>query len=145
VTLTLLGLQVLSTVFMTGLIWFVQIVHYPLMDNVAGEAFTRYERRHQRATTWVVAPAMLVELVTAIGLVVVLSQPYARALAIAGLALVLAIWGSTLGLQMPLHRRLAEGHQPALIHRLVQTNWIRTVLWSLRSALVLLLAYEVMG
>ena len=31
--LAALILQVLVTSFMTGLIWFVQIVHYPLMDG----------------------------------------------------------------------------------------------------------------
>lgn len=50
-----------ATWFMTGLIWFVQIVHYPLMGAVPGDAFRVYQELHQRRTTWIVGPVMLVE------------------------------------------------------------------------------------
>ena len=55
--------QVFATVFMVGLIWFVQIVHYPLYANVGREQFPEYEALHNRLTTWVVGPAMLLEMV----------------------------------------------------------------------------------
>ena len=54
-----------ATLVMVGVIWFVQIVHYPLMAQVPRSGFAAYERDHQRRTTFVVAPAMLVEAVTA--------------------------------------------------------------------------------
>ncbi len=57
--------QVFSTLFMVGLIWFVQIVHYPLYANVGREQFPEYEALHNRRTNWVVGPAMLIEMVTA--------------------------------------------------------------------------------
>ena len=40
-----------STLFMTGLIWFVQIVHYPLMGMVPKSEFQKYALAHQRRTT----------------------------------------------------------------------------------------------
>ena len=46
---------------MTGLIWFVQVVHYPLFERVAVQIFASYQQAHQRLTTWVVAPALLVQ------------------------------------------------------------------------------------
>ena len=58
-------LQVAATLCMVGLIWFVQIVHYPLLAQVGRDGFRRYEMDHQRLTTWVVAPLMLTELTTA--------------------------------------------------------------------------------
>ncbi len=61
----LLVLNLFSTVFMTGLIWFVQLVHYPLFDHVADGQFTPYHRQHTRRTTRVVAGPMLVEAITA--------------------------------------------------------------------------------
>jgi uncharacterized membrane protein len=142
-TLTLLALQLLSTLFMTGVIWFVQIVHYPLMRHVPREAFQKYEHHHQRATTWVVAPAMLVELFTAIGLVVVLEYSAVRIVAAANLALAVGIWLSTFLGQMPIHQRLAQEYQAGLIDRLVRTNWVRSGLWGVRSVLVLWIAYNV--
>ena len=62
-------IQDAATLFMVGLIWFVQIVHYPLFSRVGEEAFQRYETDHQRLTTWVVGPPMLAEFATAILLV----------------------------------------------------------------------------
>ena len=45
-----------STLFMTGVIWFVQCVHYPLFASVGEEGFRNYEERNSALTTWVVAP-----------------------------------------------------------------------------------------
>ena len=141
----LLTTQLVTALFMTGLIWFVQVVHYPLMKQVPAGVFTRYERTHQARTSWVVAPPMLLELVTAIGLATVAGGELPAGLLGLNLALVGLVWGSTLFLQMPLHRRLAQGHDAALIHRLVLSNWLRTGLWSARSALMLWLAWAWAG
>ena len=43
-----------STLFMTGLIWFVQVVHYPLFSEVEPGDFLRYHAAHPRRTTRVV-------------------------------------------------------------------------------------------
>ena len=59
--MSLLIVHAAATWFMTGLIWFVQIVHYPLFAKVGALAFKEYEHDHQRKTTWVVAPVMLIE------------------------------------------------------------------------------------
>ena len=45
-----------ATLYMTGLIWFVQVVHYPLMGLTGKAEFSAYEQRHTLLTTWVVAP-----------------------------------------------------------------------------------------
>lgn len=133
----MLIVQTLATLFMTGLIWFVQIVHYPLMGRVGGDGFARYEAAHARLTTWVVGPPMLAEGVTAI-MILVLGPAWLPAWqAWTGLALLALIWTSTAALQVPAHRRLAGGFDPSAHRRLVSTNWIRVVAWSLRAVLVL--------
>ena len=40
---------------------------------------------------------------------------------------------STVLLQVPLHRRLAEDHDDAAARRLIATNWIRTAAWTTRG------------
>jgi len=45
-----------ATLVMVGVIWFVQVVHYPLMARVSASEFAAYEREHQNRTTFVVAP-----------------------------------------------------------------------------------------
>jgi hypothetical protein len=128
-----------ATAVMTGLIWFVQVVHYPLLARVGAASFVEYEQAHMRRTTWVVAPAMFVEAATAAALPVVFPTQPGRTLAWVGLALLAVVWMSTALLQVPCHRRLALGFDPKTVRRLVATNWIRTVCWSLRFAVVLAL------
>ncbi len=38
--------HITATLYMTGLIWFVQIVHYPLFARVGNAEFSAYEQRH---------------------------------------------------------------------------------------------------
>jgi hypothetical protein len=119
---TLFQVHLACTLFMVGLIWFVQVVHYPLMAQVGPPEFAEYERRHQRRTTWVVAGPMLGEAATAVALAVsepllLRSVPF-----VAALILLAVIWISTARRQMPLHAALSRGYDPAVIRRLVRSN-----------------------
>ena len=133
----LLIAQAAATLYMTGLIWFVQVVHYPLLARVGDDAFPRYEQEHTRLTSWVVGPPMLIEMATALLLILQLPSAVSAWQAWTGLGLVGAIWVSTATLQVPQHRRLSLGFEPSAHRKLVVTNWIRAAGWSLRSALVL--------
>lgn len=126
-----------ATFFMVGLIWFVQIVHYPLFDQVGREIFSAYETAHTRLTTYVVGPPMLIEAITA-GLLLWLRpsgvMPWQVWL---GAGLLAIVWLSTAFLQVPQHNILSVGFDPAAYRTLVATNWLRTVAWSLRGLLAL--------
>jgi hypothetical protein len=78
---------------------------------------------------------MLVELVAAVALVLPTGE--LRGPALAGLALLAVVWLSTALLQVPCHRRLERGFDGAVVRRLVSTNWIRTLAWTLRAMLAL--------
>lgn len=133
----LLLLHAGATLSMTGLIWFVQIVHYPLFLRVGADAFRTYAAAHQRRTTWLVGPLMLLEIASATGLVLRLKQDPERLLAWTGLALLATIWLSTALIQVPLHRRLLAGFDRQTIERLIRSNWLRSVAWTLRSIIAL--------
>ncbi len=124
---------------MTGLIWFVQIVHYPLFADVGQAVFVAYARRHAILTGYVVGPPMSAELATALLALVPSLRPsfLSASTAVASASLVLLLWATTGALQVPLHTRLGQQRDLALILRLVRGNWIRTLLWSLRSLLLL--------
>ncbi len=126
-----------ATLFMVGVIWFVQIVHYPLFDRVGPSVFTAYSDAHSRLTTYVVGPPMLLELSTGVLLLVFRPANVPAAMLWVGLALIIVIWLSTAVLQVPRHEILGAGFD-AVTHRgLVVTNWIRTVAWTLRGILIL--------
>ena len=133
---TILALQALASGSMCGLIWFVQLVHYPLFSHLEGEQAQKYSLDNQRRTPLVVIPLMLMEMVTALCLAAWPPASIDRGMAIVGVGLILVIWGSTAGIQMPLHARLErEGHPPELVVKLVASNWLRTALWTARAIL----------
>jgi hypothetical protein len=125
-----------ATLFMTGVVWFVQIVHYPLFADV-GPGLAEYAARNVRLTTWLVAGPMLVELFT--GLILGARPPREAPsfLAWSGLGLLGVIWASTALLQVPQHGRLAMQADAGAVEALVAGNWIRSLAWTARAALVL--------
>jgi len=130
--------HLVATLMMAGLIWFVQVVHYPLFAAVGDGALRDYAQEHARRTTVVVMPLMVVELLGAVWLA--FARPGAAAWT--GLALLAVIWTSTAFLQVPLHQSLAVAGSRREVARLVRGNWIRTMGWTLRVpvAVYLLLA-----
>lgn len=133
----LLLAHVASTLYMLGVIWLVQVVHYPLFANVGKEEFPSYERRHTRLITFVVEAPMLIEGTTAVLLFLFRPPNVAEWLLWTGAALLGAIWLSTAMVQAPYHKLLSRGFDPIVHQRLVWTNGLRAAFWSLRGALVL--------
>ena len=131
----LLAAHAFVTLFMTGLIWFVQLVHYPLFGRVGETDFAAYEAQHTRRTGLLVGGPMLLEL----GLAAVLAWSPGGTAAWCGLGLLGIIWLSTAVSQVPMHRRLEKGFDQAVHRRLVVGNWIRTIAWSIRGVLAILM------
>ena len=123
-------LQLAATLTMVGVIWFVQIVHYPLFAQVGRDEFRRYEMDHQRLTAWVVGPLMLTELVSAILLVWWEPTGISTTFLWIGLALLLSVWAVTYTVQVPQHASLILSYDEAVQRRLVLGNWYRTFAWS---------------
>ena len=136
--------HVAATWAMIGLIWFVQVVHYPLFTSVGPDQFVGYEARHTRRTGWVVAVLMPVEAGTGLWLALNPPEQAGNLVLLIGLALIALLWITTLLWQVPLHRHLSAGYQPGLVSRLVRSNWARTVIWSVRGLLVLAVAADLL-
>jgi hypothetical protein len=126
-----------ATLFMTGVIWVVQIVHYPLFAGVGQEVFPMYAADHNTLITLVVMPAMLMELGSAALLVLLRPAGFPLWAGVAGLVLVVLIWGATFFVSVPQHSVLLSGFDATAHRTLVSTNWLRTTLWSGRSLLML--------
>lgn len=133
--------QFAATMFMVGLIWFVQIVHYPLYANVGREPFPEYEALHNRLTTWVVGPAMLIEMLSAL-IFLKYAPNESTSLAWIGLGLLVVIWVSTATLSVPAHDVLTAGFAADAWQKLVSTNWIRTIAWTLRGVILMVITFR---
>jgi hypothetical protein len=134
-----------ATLFMVGVIWFIQVVHYPLFARVGAEGFSAYSATHSRLTGLVVGPSMIAEAATAVALVHGPPGGVPPWLAWTGLALLATIWLSTALLQAPRHRELGAGFERASHRFLVASNWLRTACWSARGLVVLWMAAEAGG
>lgn len=130
---------------MVGVIWFVQIVHYPLFPLVGEERFSTYAGRNQRLTTCLLVVPMVAELVTAILLARRDASGPSQSLAWAGLTLLSLIWVSTAALQLPLHMRLRRGFDASVQRRLVYSNWLRTAAWTARGIIAMLMLAPRLG
>jgi len=138
-------LHVATTMFMVGLIWLIQIVHYPLFAHVGDNTFLDYHKRHTQWITTIVAPLMLLELAT--GLLLWLMAPL-QPFWILNTMGIAVIWGSTAFWQVRLHKQLSlvDGTaRLALIRQLVASNWLRTIFWSFRCLLLVGLLLEMLS
>ena len=127
-----------ATWFMAGLIWFVQVVHYPQFDGVGDGGWSGYHRRHTRSTTLVVGPPMLVEAATSLALLFPRLRPpfLSASVALVGFTMVVLLWLSTALIQVPRHDLLAHGFDPRAHRVLCRSNWLRTALWTARGVLM---------
>ena len=132
----LLLINLAATWTMVGLIWFVQVVHYPLMANVGEAGFANYEQLHTRLTTYVVGPPMLIEIATAAMLLYCLPTKVPSYWMWVGIGLILVIWIATAVFSVPMHGRLEKGFDTDAHRWLVQSNWIRTFGWTARGVLM---------
>ena len=131
----LLKVHLLTTIFMVGLVWFVQVLHYPGFLHIRAESFQGYHKRYLQFSGFLIAPVMLVELGS--GAVLVFLRP--GALLVTNMVLLGLIWLSTFLLQVPYHNRLSGQYDQSIVRKLVNTNWLRTVFWSARALILLYL------
>lgn len=128
-------INLISTAVMVGLIWMVQLVHYPFFHRLSRSSYEKHMDEHRSKISLIVIPVMLAELASALALT--FSKTQFQAEFTAGLILLAGIWASTFFLQVPAHQNISAGYNPSQVEKLVRTNWIRTILWTLRLALLL--------
>ena len=138
----ILLLNVAAVLFMTGFIWTMQLVHYPLLDRVGTEAFPAYEIEHNRLFFLVAGPGVVVTLAS--GVLLLFFRPIQVPLvaAIAGLLLFAVIVVSTALFQAPQHVKLGSGFDRSAHEFLLKSNWIRTSAWTAYGVLGLWMVWQ---
>jgi len=130
----LLVVHAASALVLIGLIWTVQVVHYPLMRLVGSDRFVAYEAAHAPRMAAVVMLPWTTQGITTLGLILarpagVTCSSVAVAAATAAVpVLVTIVWS------VPAHARLGAGFDAHTHARLVRTNWIRTWAWTAHGA-----------
>ncbi|MBC7806848.1 MAG: hypothetical protein H7145_11935 [Akkermansiaceae bacterium] len=131
--------NIATSLYMAGVIWTVQLVHYFLFDKVGASGWATYHRLHSQQMSLVVLLPMVIQLGTACTLA--WSPPNFQAVPrwfwLLGAAFVVGTWASTFFVSVPLHTKLGNGFDAEDCVALVRTNWIRTLLWTAQAVLVL--------
>lgn len=107
------------------LIWIIQILHYPSFLFIDKASFTEFENFHTKRISLIVIPLMLAELV-----LLIYDFRWIVFFILAG------IWLSTFLIQVPCHNKLKQGKNLEIIYRLIFTNWIRTLLWTVKFLVI---------
>lgn len=117
----------ISSIYMIGVIWLIQLIHYPSFLYIDQSQFILFHQKHTIMMTILVGPVMLFELCTS----VYLSQSLQSVWLIQA-GLVTLLFGLTFLVSVPIHNELAKKHNRKLIRKLILTNWPRTILWTLK-------------
>ena len=129
----LFKINFISTSFMVGVIWVIQLLHYPSFHFINDQKYVEFQHFHMKRISFIVIPAMLVELASGL----LLAYFFRSSLTIILLAFLLGIWGITFIFFTNIHQKLTNGYDHSVVDRLIQINWSRTALWSLRLIILL--------
>ena len=130
-----LFVHLIFTSVMNGVIWVIQIVHYPSFHFVEKELYTAFQKFHMNRISIIVIPIMLAELIT--GLLLLLDKSSKSSLLIISFVILILIWAITGVFFSKTHNKLIIGYQELVVNQLVVMNWIRTLLWTLRLLLLI--------
>ena len=134
----LLG-HLIFTSIMTGVIWVIQIVHYPSFHFIEKELYTAFQKFHMNKISIIVMPIMLAELIT--GIMLFLDKSSKSPFLIISFIILVLIWLITGVFFTKAHNELIAGYQELVVNQLVVMNWIRTLLWTLRLLLLTCFVY----
>ena len=109
------------------LIWLVQIIIYPGMHGWDRDRFTGLHRDYARRISFIVVPLMLGQ--AALALHQLFTVP--GSIVVVQTLLIAGVWGVTMFISVPLHRKLSEGYKSKTVNGLITSNWLRTAGWSL--------------
>lgn len=134
-----------STWFLTGLIWTIQVVHYPLFAAVGEDRFVAYEAAHSTRITWIIAVPWALQGLTTAALLVSPPDGVGRGLVVALAVLAAIPVLVTMTRSIPAHTVLSGGFDAAAHARLTSSNWLRTAAWSAHAVLVVPLLLATLG
>ena len=130
----MLIIHLIATSVMVGVIWIIQLVHYPSFHFIELKQYTTFQRFHMSRISYVVIPAMLTELFTLI--LIIISMDQIDTLVLASAILLILIWLITAVFFSGVHQKLTLGYDQTVVDKLVKLNWGRTLLWTLRLLLI---------
>ncbi len=135
--------HIVFSLYLFGVIWFVQVVHYPIFLYLNYDPAHNPFIFHQSRTGIAVMSAMAIELVS---VVILMFIPYPNFFAVLILLIfTLLIWITTFMIQVPCYNVLKREKNENVIYRLIWTNWLRTALWTFKAIYIFFLLWNLLS
>ena len=131
---SMLAMHLVLASIMVGVIWVIQLVHYPSFRYTDKEKYVSFQIFHMRNISFIVMPVMTLEFLS--GLLLVLYHSNHVSLLRISFFLLLIIWLVTALFFAQIHQKLSKGYDETLVRKLVSLNWIRTLLWTIRTIII---------
>ena len=131
-------IHLISTSLMVGIIWVIQVVHYPSFHFIGNSRYISFQKFHMERISYIVIPIMLVESISGFLLIYDELNP----ILLISMVLLLSIWMLTVFFFALVHQKLVSGYQVGMVAKLVKINWVRTLLWTLRLLLLIIYLIE---
>lgn len=119
----------LVTVVMMGVIIITQVVNYPLFLHINHNDFKNYHGEYVKRITYIAMPLMSIELLLSGLLIANIPNKFSIIIFI----VISLIFISTIFIQVPIHKEIENKYNELSIINLINTNWIRTSLWIIKS------------
>ena len=134
-------IHLVSTSFMVGVIWIVQLVHYPTFLFIDEQKSNDFQKFHMSRISYIVMPAMTTELFSGIYIYIYSNMAIDSNLFLLALTILIINWIITALVFVKMHNKLLINYKIEIISLLVKWNWLRTLLWSVRLILLLRMVY----
>lgn len=131
-------IQIVCNSYLVSLVIITQFITYPTFLHINKDKFSEYHRKYVNNISFIVAPVMLIELLT-LSLIAYFSGEF---LIIKSLILLLVIWLTTFFIMIPSHNRISKSFNKKEIISLINYNWVRTILWFFKLLLIIFLYFE---
>ena len=125
-------IHLISTAIIVGIIWVIQVVHYPSFYFIERDEYVSFQKFHMDKISYIVVPVMLIESIS--GFILIYNE--LNTVLLISMILLFFIWVLTGTFFVPIHQNLTSGYQEELVEKLVKINWVRTIFWTIRLLLV---------
>ena len=134
-------LHLVSTSIMVGVIWIIQLVHYPTFLFIDKQKYMKFQEFHMSRVSYIVMPTMIAELFSGIYILLYNNILMLNTFFLLASFYLFLNWVITALVFVKIHNGLLIKYEKNIILLLVKFNWIRTILWSLRLVFLTIIIF----
>ena len=134
-------LHLVSTSIMVGVIWIIQLVHYPTFLFIDKQKYMKFQEFHMSRVSYIVMPTMIAELFSGIYILFYNNVLIVNTFFLLASFSLFLNWVITALVFVKIHNGLLIKYEKNIILLLVKLNWLRTILWSLRLVFLTIIIF----